>query len=80
MGGSAVWPALPPPLATWLPQKTVGAMPRPKRAMTDRVAPMWVQPLGGSRGFAQKGPVAQKRASLHKKSLVSPIDISYTLY
>ena len=49
MGGSAVWPALPPPLATWLPQKTVGAMPRPKRAMTDRVAPMWVQPLGGSR-------------------------------
>jgi hypothetical protein len=49
LGGSAVWHALPPPLATWLPQKTVGAMPRPTKAMPDRVAPMWVQPLGGSR-------------------------------
>ena len=49
MGGCAVWHALPPPLATEWPQKTVGAMPRPHRARADRVAPRWVQPLGGSR-------------------------------
>jgi hypothetical protein len=49
MGGSAIWQALSPPLATLLPQKTVGAIPRPKRAITDLVAPVWVQPLGGSR-------------------------------
>jgi hypothetical protein len=49
MGGSALWQTLSPPLATLLPQKTVGAIPRPKRAITDLMAPVWVQPLGGSR-------------------------------
>src|SRR2546425_8526524 len=39
MGGSALWQAPSPPLATLLPPKTVGAMPCPRRAITDLVAP-----------------------------------------
>ena len=40
--------SLPAPGHTW-PQKTVGATPRPWRVITDLRAPVWVQPLAGSR-------------------------------
>jgi hypothetical protein len=47
-GGHAMTLSSRPLAMTW-PQKTLGAAPRPRRAITDLLAPTWVQPLGGSR-------------------------------
>jgi hypothetical protein len=47
-GGHALMLSSRPLAITW-PQKTIGAAPRPRRAITDLLAPTWVQPLGGSR-------------------------------